>query len=69
MVAAVMESHDIWPENTRVHTTVEEGTPIFEILQATAESSYPFGLQSDVPNVLFRVKAGDHAAELSKMCT
>jgi dipeptidyl-peptidase-3 len=68
-LAKVMERHNIWPDNTRVHTTVEGDTPVFEILQATTQPSDPFPLESDFPGARFRVKPGDHAAELSRVCS
>jgi dipeptidyl-peptidase-3 len=67
-VAKVMERHDIWPENTRVHATVEGGTRVFGILQATSEPSDPSPLKSDDPGAIYRVTRGDHSAELSKIC-
>ncbi|KAK0704482.1 peptidase family M49-domain-containing protein [Lasiosphaeris hirsuta] len=57
MVTKVMEKHGIWPENTRVHKTMQEHKPVFEILQATSEIS-----------ATFKIIRGDHAAELSKIC-
>ncbi len=68
VVAKVMERHGIWPENTRLRSATEDGSRVFEILQATSEAADPVPLESDFPGAVFRVKRGDHAAELSKVC-
>jgi len=68
MVTKVMDTHGIWPENTRVRKSMEEHKPVFEILQATTEISEPSLLESDFPEATFKIKRGDHAAELSKIC-
>jgi len=68
MVTKVMDTHGIWPENTRVRKSMEENKPVFEILQATTEISEPSLLESDFPEATFKIKRGDHAAELSKIC-
>jgi len=52
-VAKVMEPHDIWPENTRVHATMEGRTRVFEILQATSEPPDPSPLKSDDSGAIY----------------
>jgi len=67
-VAKVMEKHGVWPENTRLRSTTEDGLRVFEILQATSAAADPVPLESGLPGAVFRVNPGDHAAELSKVC-
>ena len=69
-VAKVMEKHSIEPENTRIRK-IMEGTKItFEILQASAETTTIMKqLDGGALEATIRVKGGDHAAEMSKVCS
>lgn len=70
VVAKVMEKHSIEPENTRVRIIIHGTKPTFEILQASAEPATiinqldGYGLEATI-----RVKRGDHAAEMSRICS
>ncbi len=69
-IAEIMEKNSIEPENTRLRKSVDEGAPVFHILQASVEnSSAPTELDGGDPGLItVRVVPGDHAAELSRVC-
>lgn len=65
-----MEKYSIEPENTRVCKIVDGTKPTFEILQASAETSTIINnLDGDDLEATIRVKRGDHAAEMSRICS
>ncbi|KAI0545209.1 dipeptidyl peptidase III [Xylaria curta] len=68
LVSKVLENHGIEPENTRLQKVVAEGHPIFEVLQASTNDQ--FLEQWDRVDGLgtVRIRGGDHASELTKVC-
>lgn len=66
-VAKVMEKYSIEPENTRVRKAVEDGTAIFDVVQASVEHTAPIPLERH-EEAVFRISRGDHATELSMIC-
>ncbi|RLL98895.1 hypothetical protein CFD26_101402 [Aspergillus turcosus] len=62
-VSEVMSKYSIGPENTRIRKLVEDGKPVYQLLQASAET----GLH-ELADGIFLVR-GDHFEELSKVCT
>lgn len=68
MVAKVMSKYSISPDNTRIIKTKDEDRPIFTILQASAETGEAIVLE-DEPSAMILLGRGDHAAELSKICS
>lgn len=69
-IARVMEKHSIEPENTRVRKVVDGTKLTFEILQASAETGPKSeNLDGDGLEAIVRVQRGDHAAEMSKICS
>jgi dipeptidyl-peptidase III len=69
-VAKVMEKHSIEPENTRVRKIMDGTKPAFEILQASAETTTIINqLDGDGLESTIRVERGDHAAEMSRICS
>jgi dipeptidyl-peptidase III len=68
-VARVMEKHSIEPENIRVHKVMDGTKPTFEILQASVETTTTINqLDGGILEATVRVKRGDHAAEMSRIC-
>ncbi|KID94054.1 dipeptidyl peptidase III, partial [Metarhizium majus ARSEF 297] len=69
-VAKVMEKHSIEPENTRVLKITDGTKPTFEILQASAvTSTITDHLDGDELETTIRVKRGDHATDMSNICS
>ncbi|KAI9686372.1 MAG: hypothetical protein M1822_003717 [Bathelium mastoideum] len=69
-VSSVLESHSIFPENTRVRKAVDSnGSETFEILQASVErDENARELTSKEPSSRFHLVRGDHAEDLAKIC-
>lgn len=69
-VTKVMEKYSIEPENTRVRKIMDGTKPTFEILQASAETTTMSNhLDGDGLEATVRVERGDHAAEMSRICS
>lgn len=69
-VAKVMEKYSIEPENTRLRKIMDGTKPSFEILQASVEKTTIINrLGGDSLGATIRVERGDHAAELSRICS
>lgn len=69
-IAEVMEKHSIEPENTRVRKIVNGNQLTFEILQASADPAcIVCQLGGHGLNATIYVKRGDHAAEMTKICS
>lgn len=69
-VAKVMEKYSIEPENTRVRKIMDGTKLTFEILQASAETTTIINhLDGDGLEATIRVERGDHAAEMSRICS
>jgi dipeptidyl-peptidase-3 len=66
-VSEVMEQDSIGPENTRVWKVLEDGKPVYQLLQASAETPLANNTPHKLANDIFLVR-GDHANELSKVC-
>ncbi|RHZ51299.1 hypothetical protein CDV55_101253 [Aspergillus turcosus] len=62
-VSEVMSKYSIGPENTRIRKLVEDGKPVYQLLQASAETAL-----HELADGIFLVR-GDHFEELSKVCT
>ena len=70
-VAQTMKKHCIEPENTRVRKVMDGPKPTFEILQASAETTPIIRnpLNVDGFDATIRVGRGDHAAEMTRICS
>jgi dipeptidyl-peptidase-3 len=66
-VSEVMEKQSIGPENTRNREVIEDGKPIYQLLQASAETDIPANDPPELADGIFLVR-GDHCEELSKVC-
>ncbi|OOQ86712.1 dipeptidyl peptidase III [Penicillium brasilianum] len=66
-VSEAMEKHSIGPENTRIRKLVEDDKPIYQLLQASAETDIPADNLRELADGIFLVR-GDHSEELSKVC-
>ncbi|KAK7408800.1 hypothetical protein QQX98_009044 [Neonectria punicea] len=66
-MSEVMEQYSIGPENTRVRKLFEHGKPVYQLLQASAETGVPNSTSQELADDIFAVK-GDHAEELAKVC-
>lgn len=66
-VSDIMEKHSIGPRNTRILKLTEDGHPTYHLLQASSEAEDSTKPQ-EIASGIFLVK-GDHAEELSKICT
>ncbi|KAM7195973.1 Peptidase family M49 domain containing protein [Rhypophila sp. PSN 637] len=62
-VSEVMGNHSIGPENTRLRKLIQDGKPIFHLLQASAETG---DSPQELADGVFLVK-GDHSEELAKV--
>ena len=68
-VTKAVGSIGIEPENTRIRKKEENSVRIYEVLQASVETSDSFRtVHSDAPNEEIRIIPGDHAVELAKTC-
>ncbi|KAI1830109.1 hypothetical protein DTO013E5_7643 [Penicillium roqueforti] len=67
-VSEAMIEHFIGPENTRVQKLIEDGKPIYHLLQASAESGVPANGLHKLANDIFIIR-GDHSVEMSKICS
>lgn len=67
-VSKFMQEKRIEPENTRLRRVTEDGLAVFEILQASTntESVRQWDNIDDLGTV--RIRGGDHAHELSRVC-
>jgi dipeptidyl-peptidase-3 len=69
-IAKSLERHGIEPENTRVRKAEKKNEVVYELLQASSETddsqSIPEGF---VAGTNIRIVRGDHAAEMSAICT
>ncbi|KAI9842893.1 MAG: hypothetical protein M1837_006725 [Sclerophora amabilis] len=69
-VAKVMEYHSIEAENTRIRKVRDGTKPAFDILQASAETTTIINqLGGDGFGATIRLRRGDHAAAMSKICS
>ncbi|PGH27211.1 hypothetical protein AJ80_01168 [Polytolypa hystricis UAMH7299] len=66
-VSEAMDKHSIGPENTRIRKLVADGKPIYQLLQAAAETGVPSNNLHELADGIFLVR-GDHSEELSKVC-
>lgn len=63
-----MSKYSIGPENTRIRKLVEDGNPIYQLLQASVETGVFANTPHELADGIFLVR-GDHSEELSKVCT
>lgn len=69
-VAKVMAKHSVEPENTRVRKSMDGTKLTFEILQASTETTNIINqLYGDGLEAMIRIERGDHASEMSKICS
>lgn len=66
-VSEAMEQHSIGPENTRVRKLFAHGKPVYQLLQASAETGVSNSTSQELDDDIFVVK-GDHVEELAKVC-
>lgn len=66
-VSEIMEQRSIGLENTRIRKLVEDGKPIYQLLQASAETGTSNNTSQELTDGTFLVK-GDHAEELLQVC-
>jgi len=69
-ISRALEERSIFPENTRIRKTTSVGTPVFEVLQASAKNDGPteeFSL-ADSKGIV-RLVHGDHSEELKHICS
>jgi dipeptidyl-peptidase-3 len=66
-VSEAMNKYSIGPENTRIRKLVEDGKPVYQLLQASAETGVPTNNLHELADGIFLVR-GDHSEELSKVC-
>ncbi|MCJ1470681.1 hypothetical protein MMC07_009328 [Pseudocyphellaria aurata] len=67
-VSEVMNQKTIGPENTRVRKVIKDGKPIFQLLQASAETGHLKEDHNELADDMFLVQ-GDHSEELAKVCS
>ncbi len=69
MVSKMLDGSSIYPENTRLRKSVEQGRTVFDVLQASVQSDdNPPTLNSPEAEPTFRLFRGDHAQELTQIC-
>ncbi|KAL9607596.1 MAG: hypothetical protein Q9167_007500 [Letrouitia subvulpina] len=69
-VSQTMEINGILPENTRIRKTFRDGKVVFELLQASVETSDSSQeLNTQNPIGVIRVVKGDHSQELQSICS
>ncbi|OBT90574.1 hypothetical protein VE02_01044 [Pseudogymnoascus sp. 03VT05] len=69
-ISRTLQELSIFPENTRISTSISAGNPTFSVLQASTEigiSSYEFLLKQDTKSVV-QLVLGDHCDELNQIC-
>ncbi|KAM4056900.1 peptidase family M49 domain-containing protein [Hirsutella rhossiliensis] len=66
-VSEAMGRHSIGPENTRIRKLVEDGKPVYQLLQASAETAASNDTPQELADGISLIK-GDHTEELSKVC-
>lgn len=66
-VSEAMEQHSIGPENTRIRKLFKDSKPVYQLLQASAETGVSNNTPQELADNIFLVK-GDHTTELSKVC-
>ncbi|KAF2811393.1 peptidase M49, dipeptidyl-peptidase III [Mytilinidion resinicola] len=66
-VSEAMSKYSIGPENTRIRKLVKDGKPVYQLLQASAETGVPTNNLHKLANDIFLVR-GDHSEELSEVC-
>ncbi|KAL9037456.1 MAG: hypothetical protein Q9214_005698 [Letrouitia sp. 1 TL-2023] len=68
-ISRAMETNGILPENTRVRKTIQDSKIVFEVLQASVETSDSSqGIVTQDPNASIRIVKGDHTQELARIC-
>jgi dipeptidyl-peptidase III len=71
-IAAVshqLERHHIYPENTRIQKDLQNGNPIYNVLQASTESDNSLRqLPIEGSDLSIHLVRGDHSAELLRIC-
>jgi len=68
-ISKILESHSIWPENTRIRKSSSETKIKYEVLQASVQTREPdrvFTITNS--NAVIHLKGGDHYDELEKIC-
>lgn len=69
-VSKVMDKLSVEPENTRVRKCAEQGKISFKVLQASVETTPVANMKdSDEISPEILLVRGDHAEELSKICS
>ncbi|KAK3389922.1 dipeptidyl peptidase III [Podospora didyma] len=66
-MSKVMEQYNIGPENTRVRKLLQDGKPVDQLLQASAEISVSDNTSQGLADGIVLVKR-DYSEELSKVC-
>ncbi len=68
-VSRLLEAQSIEPKNTRLRKTTQDGKLVLEVVQASAETmSVMQEFIMSKPDAVVRVKTGDHAVQMSKIC-
>lgn len=66
-VSEAMNKYSIGAENTRIRKLVEDGSPVYQLLQASAETGVSTNNLHELADGIFLVR-GDHSEELLKVC-
>lgn len=66
-MSEAMNKYSIGPENTQIRKLVEDGKPVYQLLQTSAETGVPTNNLHELADGIFLVK-GDHSEKLSKVC-
>ncbi|KAG8163231.1 hypothetical protein KVR01_006528 [Diaporthe batatas] len=70
LVSTLLQAHNIEPENTRVTKTSANGEQVLQVLQASVTKQCVGEWKNvDELETTLRVEGGDHAEELSRICT
>ncbi|KAI4159194.1 MAG: hypothetical protein LQ342_006777 [Letrouitia transgressa] len=68
-VSRAMEINGILPENTRIRKTIQDSKVVFEVLQASVETSGSIQeIVTQNPKTSIRIVKGDHTQELARIC-
>ncbi len=67
-VSEVMNKKSIGPENTRIRKVIKDGKPVFQLLQASAETGPLENGHDELADGVLLVR-GDHSEEMAKVCS
>jgi dipeptidyl-peptidase III len=68
-ISRFMEENSIYPENTRVYKHIVEDRIVYDILQASTQEDLKPPLLQDTKDGMIRLVRGDHAKELTCICS